>query len=156
MNIILNKRNGKEQIQLVENNEKKINGLLEKILEKGKESISQYMEDKFQRLNNIRLKEEKIKFKRLREDFDIEKEKEIIRFEEEIKLIELRSQLKYIISNYEGLTKKEKIISLIEESEGENQDNANAQQKKNSKKKKFQFKKWQMKKRESIKEYLNK
>ena len=152
MNIILNKRNGKEQMQLVENNEKKINGLLEKILEKGKESISQYMKDKFQRLNYIRLKEEKIKFKRLREDIDIEKEKEIIRFEEEIKLIELRSQLKYIISNYEGLTKKEKIISLIEESEGENQDNANAQQKK----KKFQFKKWQMKKRESIKEYLNK
>ena len=142
-------------MQFVENNEKKF-GLLEKILEKGKESISQYMEDKFQRLNNIRLKEEKIKFKRLREDIDIEKEKEIIRFEEEIKLIELRSQLKYIISNYEGLTKKEKIISLIEESEGENQDNANAQQKKNSKKKKFQFKKWQMKKRESIKEYLKK
>ena len=155
MNIILNKRNGKEQMQFVENNEKKF-GLLEKILEKGKESISQYMKDKFQRLNNIRIKEEKIKFKRLREDIDIEKEKEIIRFEEEIKLIELRSQLKYIISNYEGLTKKEKIISLIEESEGENQDNANAQQKKNSKKKKFQFKKWQMKKRESIKEYLNK
>ena len=152
MNIILNKRNGKEQMQLVENNEKKINGLLEKILEKGKESISQYMKDKFQRLNYIRLKEEKIKFKRLREDIDIEKEKEIIRFEEEIKLIELRSQLKYIISNYEGLTKKEKIISLIEESEGENQDNANAQQKK----KKFQFKKWQMKKRESIKKYMNK
>ena len=139
MNIILNKRNGKEQMQFVENNEKKF-GLLEKILEKGKESISQYMEDKFQRLNNIRLKEEKIKFKRLREDFDIEKEKEIIRFEEEIKLIELRSQLKYIISNYEGLTKKEKIISLIEESEGENQDNANAQQKKNSKKKNFNSK----------------
>ena len=126
-------------MQFVENNEKKF-GLLEKILEKGKESISQYMEDKFQRLNNIRLKEEKIKFKRLREDFDIEKEKEIIRFEEEIKLIELRSQLKYIISNYEGLTKKEKIISLIEESEGENQDNANAQQKKNSKKKNFNSK----------------
>ena len=139
MNIILNKRNGKEQMQFVENNEKKF-GLLEKILEKGKESISQYMEDKFQRLNNIRLKEEKIKFKRLREDFDIEKEKEIIRFEEEIKLIDLRSQLKYIISNYEGLTKKEKIISLIEESEGENQDNANAQQKKNSKKKNFNSK----------------
>ena len=152
MNIILNKRNGKEQMQLVENNEKKIKGLLEKILEKGKESISKYMEDKLKRLNNIRLKEEKIKFKRLREDIDIEKEKEIIRFEEEIKLIDLRNQLKYIISNYEGLTKKEKIISLIEESEGENQDNANAQQKK----KKFQFKKWQMKKRESIKEYLNK
>ena len=136
MNIILNKRNGKEQMQLVENNEKKIKGLLEKILEKGKESISKYMEDKLKRLNNIRLKEEKIKFKRLREDIDIEKEKEIIRFEEEIKLIDLRNQLKYIISNYKGLTKKEKIISLIEESEGENQDNADAQQKKNSKKRK--------------------
>ena len=131
----MNKRNGKEQMQFVENNEKKF-GLLEKILEKGKESISQYMEDIFQRLNNIRLKEEKIKFKRLREDIDIEKEKEIIRFEEEIKLIDLRNQLKYIISNYKGLTKKEKIISLIEESEGENQDNADAQQKKNSKKRK--------------------
>ena len=127
-------------MQFVENNEKKF-GLLEKILEKGKESISQYMEDKFQRLNNIRLKEEKIKFKRLREDIDIEKEKEIIRFEEEIKLIELRSQLKYIISNYEGLTKKEKIISLIEESEGENQDNADAQQKKNSKKRQISIQK---------------
>ena len=136
MNIILNKRNGKEQMQLVENNEKKIKGLLEKILEKGKESISKYMEDKLKRLNNIRLKEEKIKFKRLREDIDIEKEKEIIRFEEEIKLIDLRNQLKYISSNYEGLTKNEKIISLIEESEGENQDNADAQQKKNSKKRK--------------------
>ena len=129
MNIILNKRNGKEQMQFVENNEKKF-GLLEKILEKGKESISQYTDDKFQRLNYIRLKEELIKFKRLREDIDIEKEKEIIRFEEEIKLIELRSQLKYIISNYEGLTKKEKIISLIEESD------TDAQQKKNSKKRK--------------------
>ena len=130
MNIILNKRNGKEQMQLVENNEKKIKGLLEKILEKGKESISKYMEDKLKRLNNIRLKEEKIKFKRLREDIDIEKEKEIIRFEEEIKLIDLRNHLKYISSNYEGLTKKEEIISLIEESD------TDAQQKKNSKKRK--------------------
>ena len=135
MNTILNKRIGKEQIQLVENYEK-INGLMEKILEKGKERISQYMNDKFKRLNNIRIKEEKIKFKRLIEDIDIEKEKEIIRFEEEIKLIGLRNQLKYISGNYKDLTKKEKIFSLMEESEGENQDNSNSKQKKNSKKRK--------------------
>jgi len=136
MNTILNKRIGKEQIQLVETYEKNINDLMEKILEKGKERINQYMNDKFQRLNNIRLKEEKIKFKRLREDIEFEKEKEIIRFEEEIKLIDLRNKLKYISGNYEGLTKKKKIISLMEESEGENQGNSDSKQKKNSKKRK--------------------
>ena len=146
----------KEQIQLIEKNEKKIDGQLEKILQKGKEKINQYMNAKFQRLNDIMLKEEAIKLKRLREDetiklkrlredetiklkrlredIEIEKEKEIIRIEEEIKLINLRNQLRYISGDSERFTKREKIISLMEESERENQDNANDKQKKNSKK----------------------
>ena len=133
---------------LKEWNEKKIDGQLEKILQKGKEKINQYMNAKFQRLNDIMLKEEAIKLKRLREDetvklkrlredIEIEKEKEIIRFEEEIKLMNLRNQLRYISGDSEGFTKREKIISLMEESERENQDNANDKQKKNSKKRKI-------------------
>ena len=149
----------KEQIQLIEKNEKKIDGQLEKILQKGKEKINQYMNAKFQRLNDIMLKEEAIKLKRLREDetiklkrlredetvklkrlredIEIEKEKEIIRFEEEIKLMNLRNQLRYISGDSEGFAKREEIISLMEETERENQDNANDKQKKNSKKRKI-------------------
>jgi len=60
MKTILNKRikNGKEDIELVDNNEKSI---YEIILEKGKEKINEYMD---------------AKFKRLREDIEIEREKE--------------------------------------------------------------------------------
>lgn len=135
MKAILNKRNRneKENIELVENNEKRIDEI---ILEKGKERITQYMNDKFNRLNEIRLKEEKIKIRRLREDIEIEREKEMIKFEEKIKIINLRNELKNNIGYYEEFTKKEKIISLIEEQEGENKGNVDAQKKKNSKKKK--------------------
>jgi len=111
MKTILNKRikNGKENIELFDNNEKSI---YEIILEKGKEKINEYMD---------------AKFKMLRKDIEIEKEKEIKRFEEELKFIDLRNELRKYSDYYEVFTKKEKIISLMEELEGENKDDANAQ-----------------------------
>jgi len=126
MKTILNKknRNGKEDIELVDNKEKSI---YEIILEKGKEKINEYMNDKFKRLNYIRQKED-----------EIEREKEIIIFEEELKFIDLRNELRKSRDYYEVFTKKEKIISLIEEPEGENKGDAVAQQKNNfNKRKKF-------------------
>ena len=124
MNTILNKRNRNEKEEI--------------IIEKGKEKINKYIDAKFKRLNDIRLKEEKIKSWRLREDIEIEKEKEIIRFEEEIKLINLRNELRTISGYYEELIKKEKIISLMEEPEGENKDNGDVHQKKSSKRRKIE------------------
>jgi len=122
MKTILNKRNrnGKEDIELVDNKEKSI---YEIILEKGKEKINEYMD---------------AKFRRLREDIEIERKKEIKRFEEELKFIDLRNELRKSLDYYEVFTKKEKIISLIEEPEGENKGDAVAQQKNNfNKRKKF-------------------
>ena len=108
------KRNEKKDIQHAENNEKKIEGQLGKlIIEKGKIMINQYMAHKFQRLNAIILKEEEIKKKRLREDIELEKEKEIARFEEAILLEDLRVKLRF--------NKEEKLISLYEELREENQ-----------------------------------
>ena len=120
MKTILNKknRNGKEDIELVDNKEKSI---YEIILEKGKEKINEYMD---------------AKFRRLREDIEIERKKEIKRFEEELKFIDLRNELRKSLDYYEVFTKKEKIISLIEEPEGENKGDAVAQQKNNSNKRK--------------------
>jgi len=124
MKTILNKRNRneKEEIELVVNNKKSI---YEIILEKGKEKINEYMDAKFKRLNYIRQKED-----------EIEREKEIIRFEEELKFIDLRNELRKYSEYYEVISKKEKIISLKEEPEGENKHHPDAQQKNNSNKRK--------------------
>lgn len=125
MNDILNKRKRNEKkdiIKFAENSEKKKEGSLDKLLEKGKKMINQYMDNKFQRFNAILLKEEKIKKKRLREDIEIEKEKEIAKFEEEIYLKELREKLRFNIDNFEGFVKEENIISLNEEEKEENLD----------------------------------
>ena len=80
-------RNEKEEIELVVNNKKSI---YEIILEKGKEKINEYMDAKFKRLNYIRQKED-----------EIEREKEIIRFEEELKFIDLRNELRKYSEYYE-------------------------------------------------------
>ena len=55
------------------------------------------------------------------------KEKRKKRFEEELKFKNLRNELRKYNDYYEVFTKKEKIISLMEELEGENKDDANAQ-----------------------------
>ena len=83
------------------------------------------MNNKFQRLRKILLKEKEMQIKRLREDIEL-REREIVRFEEEIKLIELRQKLKLIDDfEREGFLKKEKIISNDEESREENEEIVN-------------------------------
>ena len=64
MNDYLKKRNRNEKkdTQHAENSEKKIEGQLDEFLENGK-IINQYMAHKFQRFNEIILKEEEIKKK---------------------------------------------------------------------------------------------
>lgn len=155
----MNRKNGNRNdgdIQFDINNEKKINDPLGNFLEKGKNMISEYMNDKFKRLNGIILKEEELKIKRAREDgqraredeqrarrdakrarekleedIQIEKEKKINKFEDEIKLVDLEKNLKAIIYD----SRKEKIIPLNEELEEENQDNADIKSKKKKEKK---------------------
>ena len=80
--------------------------------------ISLYMDNKYQRLK------------------EKEKELEIIRFEEEVKLFKLRQTLGLEL---ETLMKKENIISLNEESGEENEELANFNVKKKNKKIKRQF-----------------
>lgn len=152
----MNRKNGNRNdgdIQFDINNEKKINDPLGNFLEKGNNMISEYMNDKFKRLSGIILKEEELKIKRAREDeqrarrdakrarekleedIQIEKEKKIKKFEDEIKLVDLEKNLKAIIYDLKGFTRKEKIIPLNEESEEENQDNADIKSKKKKEKK---------------------
>ena len=143
MNNNLNRRNkirNENDIQLDGNNDKIYNPL-GNFLEKSRNMISQYMEDKSKRSKEIMLKEEGLKIKRekedtqrridrikedgqrarkrLEEDIQIKKEKEIIEFEDGIKLIYLKKKLR---DDFEGFQKEEKIISLNEESGEQNMD----------------------------------
>ena len=152
-----NKNRNEDDIQLDENNEKKIdNPLLSNFLEKGKNMISQYMNAESQRAKEIMLKEEAIKIKREREDSQrkidriredgqrarerlgednqIKKEKEIMRFEGEIKRIYLKKKLRGEFDDFEGFPKKETIILLNEEIGEQNQDCIDIKPKKKSKK----------------------
>ena len=120
MNINKNERN--IALQIAENNENKSDG---SVFERGKKLINEYMNNKFKRLLNILLKEHEMKMRTLREKIEIEREREIVRFEEKIKLIELR-QTKLIDGfEREGFPKKEKIISIDEDSGEENEEIVN-------------------------------
>ena len=114
-----NKRNIESDIQFLYEKAVNINNpRLRNFLENGKKMISLYMDNKYQRLK------------------EKEKELEIIRFEEEVKLFKLRQTLGLEL---EALMKKENIISLNEESGEENEELANFNVKKKNKKKKRQF-----------------
>lgn len=114
-----NKRNIESDIQFLYEKAVNINNpRLRNFLENGKKMISLYMDNKYQRLK------------------EKEKELEIIRFEEEVKLFKLRQTLGLEL---ETLMKKENIISLNEESGEENEELANFNVKKKNKKIKRQF-----------------
>ena len=114
-----NKRNIESDIQFLYEKAVNINNpRLRNFLENGKKMISLYMDNKYQRLK------------------EKEKELEIIRFEEEVKLFKLRQTLGLEL---EALMKKENIISLNEESGEENEELANFNVKKKNKKIKRQF-----------------
>ena len=151
-----NKNRNEDDIQFDENNAKIDNPLLGNFLEKGKNMISQYINAESQRAKEIMFKEEALKIKREREDSQrkidriredgqrarerlgednqIKKEKEIMRFEEEIKRIYMNKILRDEFDEFEGFPRKETIIPLNEEFGGQNQDYRGIKPKKKSKK----------------------